>query len=155
MNVNYLYDSDNVPLLADLMRTYRSVNLSSSAYNANDATLDTNGWATSDAWYFLGDPAAIKHGDGTYALKFTGIATVSMGSNNSGGTVLNQTYDPVTNTTTALLQTKVGVDLTEPALLQHPTHRHQRHQHRRDQHSGDAPHHRGRQHAVLVRHHFH
>ena len=113
LNVDYLYDSDNAPLLADVLRTYRTVNQLGSAYNANDATLDANGWATTDSWYFLGDPAAIKHGNGTYALKFNGLANVTLGTTGNLGSVVNQTYDAATNTTTALLQTNPGIDLTD------------------------------------------
>ena len=114
VNVNYLNDSDNTPLLADVMRTYRYVNAPGSNYNANNVALDANGWATSDAWYFLGDSSYIAHGDGTYALKFSGQATVTLGASaGSRGTVTNQTYDPATNTTTALLVAKTGVDLTD------------------------------------------
>ena len=113
VNVNYLNDSDNTPLLADVMRTYRYVNTTGSNYNAGNAPLDPNGWATSDAWYFLGDPAAIAHGDGTYAIKFSGQATIGLGSSGTLGTVKSQTYDAATNTTTALLVTKTGVDLTD------------------------------------------
>ncbi|HEX8323064.1 MAG TPA: hypothetical protein VF595_04045, partial [Tepidisphaeraceae bacterium] len=117
LNVNYLYDSDNTPLLADVMRTYRTVNSISSPYHANDAALDANGWAKSDAWYFLGDPGTLKHADGTYAVKFNGTASILLGQTGGDGKVLNQTYDPLTNTTTALLQTKNDVDLTDVRFI--------------------------------------
>ena len=114
INVDYLYDSDNTPLLADVMRTYRFANAIGSSYNAGNASLDANGWLAGDGWYFLNDPAAQKHGDGTYAVQFNGQATINVGNlTNGGGTVAGQSYDPLTNTTTATIKTRTGVDLSQ------------------------------------------
>lgn len=113
INVDYLLDTDNTPLLSDLVRTYRTANLLTSTFGQNDAPIDSTGWATSDFWYFLGDPVGIKHGDGTYGIKFNGKATLQLGKTGGDGSVLSNIYDPLTNTTTAYVKTKDNVDLTD------------------------------------------
>ena len=118
INVDYLHDSDNTPLLTDVIRTYRDVNSINASYNLNNATLDANGWPTEDAWYFLGDPNALANASGTYAIKFNGEATIAIGTavtTTTGTTsyVSNQQYDPTTNTTTATITVPAGLDLSQ------------------------------------------
>jgi len=61
---------------------------------ARSANLDSRGWPTEDAWAYIW---SMRKMDGTYKLKFTGNANVTV----SGATLQNKVYDAATNTTTA------------------------------------------------------
>lgn len=115
LNTVHLTDSTDTPMLANYLRTYRSMNKPGSSYTADNAARDEQGWPAEDVFFFLGDgnDRYIRHGDGTWGLRFRGQAVVSVGG---GGTVQDQVYDPLLNTTTARIVMSPGQDLTQLTL---------------------------------------
>ncbi|MBU0620662.1 MAG: hypothetical protein KJ795_02335 [Gammaproteobacteria bacterium] len=104
-NANLLGINIAAPLDYEIDRLYADAIMSSRTFvdgiNENSTTpaaLDSDGWPTADFSFYVWGSGAKK--DGTYALSFTGSASVSR---NPGGSILT-TYNSATNTSTGTFQ---------------------------------------------------
>ena len=98
VNISFVADYAPDKLFADAFKESRDW-LNSDGTRA--ATADASGWPMEDAQLYVW--AGFADAQGTYALSFTGQATVT-----AYGAILNQVYDPASNTTTATLNFTSG-----------------------------------------------
>ena len=98
INIGTVLDFDNNRMFADAMKSSRAWGSPTNAGSTLPTSdLDADGWPTQDASLYVW--GGIGSMQGTYALSFTGQATVSP----SSGTIANQAYNSATNHTTAAL----------------------------------------------------
>ncbi len=99
VNIGWVTDWDPTQMFADAMKEARRFGSVSKPYDET-ATVDTNGWPTQDAGVLIDTVGGQSWMAGSYALRFTGQATVQAwgDANVSVGTV---NYDSASNTSTA------------------------------------------------------
>ncbi len=98
INIGSVLDFDNNRMFADAMKSSRAwASPTNAGSTLPTSDLDADGWPTQNASIYVWD--GIGSMQGTYALSFTGQATVSP----SSGTIANQAYNSATNQTTAAL----------------------------------------------------
>ena len=96
INVSNPADYDSGRTFADAMKSSRRWGNPNSPWD-QAASVDSNGWPTGDAGITVF--AGITNMQGTYALSFTGNASVSLVA--SGGSIQGKAYNGTTNITTA------------------------------------------------------
>jgi len=98
INLSWVNDWTNDRIFADVWRTSREEWHRGTTWGDPNprANIDANGWPMEDACVLLWSSANMN---GTYALSFSGQATVTTGMN--GAAVSNMVYNPTTNTSTA------------------------------------------------------
>lgn len=93
-------DWNNELLFADAMKEARTWDDPTNGSSLPTSSLDANGWPNRDAQIYVW-AGSQSNMAGTYALSFSGQATVTLQLN--GGNITGQIYNSTTNTTTATL----------------------------------------------------